>query len=692
MQQTSSSILSSSSTDSTNTSTPVALSWQEDWRLGLLVSSWISSIAGPEGVIAAKSLGSLLLASGLAGSLQGALEDADNIYVTNLFLPAPSMALTVAATSRKNEWSYTDLLSDRLEAMMPILPSLVVSLLSSLTDQHSSTIAKEKSLKVLANLITAVGGAFYRVFGGMTHTAGNQRGKGWLAVDSTAISAAKAYAPHLLVVAMVLENFVISLRSVDKFKEQLAITILQAPTMVQKGADDGSWIEVSSTVNESFLSDGAVHVPEQEIGDPVNSDRVAAVLEACQTSVLTTASELVSNAMRAGGGEASTLLWRNILITLEESKSYQVKDNESGNVCKEYTDLLCRLLAMVLIKCLKRDYQWELWSLTLSAAISRLCLLVEEKELLLIPLGDDKKYSSDQVLLLCAMINVLSYGRDTTGWCQLILPSPPVPSLGAHEENITFSAKNSGSRGAESTAAAAKVMLPVLQPTIRVMMDCVGKVDSKKQIVIPKGASTSRDANKEAKEIIKEGAPETVGLLEHIVEELRHSLMAAVVGMAFANARDVALYAMATLRRALLSHKNNNDDKGIKLCESLLCMTAEEIRVRYEGERRRRETALFDAYEEQEEEQQRSISKKAAADSQAVENLILGGSIVPLSEEISPAAYREAVEEVSFEADSSTLDDVESRKRQGGDDFVLFHEGLSQGGSSTANKAKMDWT
>jgi hypothetical protein len=75
----------------------VSLTWQEDWKMGLLIFSWLSSIAGSEGVIAAKSLGSLLLASGSAGSLQGALEGADEVYVNNLFLPAPSMALTVAA-------------------------------------------------------------------------------------------------------------------------------------------------------------------------------------------------------------------------------------------------------------------------------------------------------------------------------------------------------------------------------------------------------------------------------------------------------------------------------------------------------------------------------------------------------------------------------------------------------------------
>ena len=87
-----------------------------------------------------------------------------------------------------------------------------------------------------------------------------------------------------------------------------------------------------------------------------------------------------------------------------------------------HKNVLCRILAMVLMKCLKRDYQWELWTQPLSSAISRLCLLIEEKELLAFPLTisdgtiNNKRYSNDQILLMCSLLHVCSYGRDTTGW------------------------------------------------------------------------------------------------------------------------------------------------------------------------------------------------------------------------------------------------------------------------------------
>ncbi|KAL3924923.1 MAG: hypothetical protein SGILL_000744 [Bacillariaceae sp.] len=654
------------------------LSWHQDWRLGLLVFSWLSSIAGPEGITAAKSFGSLMLASGLAGSLKGALDGADDVYVDSLFLPAPSMALTVASSTRRGEWSYTDLLSDRLQAMMPILPAMVVSLLSPPTnpkDMEIATWLPEKSLAVLADLVTAVGGAFYRVFGGMMHTAGGKtKGKGWLTVDNTAVNTAKSYVPHLLAVAMALENSIVLMKSKGGATDEDAVTVFRPPTMSQKGADDGTWVEVSSTTNESALSDGVVQLPDGGI-DTNDVSQVTGVLRACQSSVLTTLSELMTNAMASGGGEASTALWRSVLVTLEETKRYVSADEGSA---KDSTanNMLCRILAMVLMKCLKRDYQWELWTLTQSDAIARLCLLIEEKDLLLFPLGKDRNFSNDQILLICALLDVLSYGRDTTGWCQLILPTPPAPSP-THGEEPRKSKKNAGSLGADSAAAAAKVMLPILQPTMRVMIGCVGNLKSETFICVP---NTDEKADTEAK-----NTKRTIGLLEHISDELRHSLMAAIVGMAFANSRDISLYAMATLRRALQTYQNNNDANGIEVCTTLMCMTAEEIRVRYEGERRRRETALFDAYEGEDQKERRS-SHEAAADSQAVENLILGGPIVPATSEEGDDSG-ETVEEVSFE----TSEDMQQTASKG-DDFVLFHEGLSHGGGSNPTQAKMEWS
>ena len=133
----------------------------------------------------------------------------------------------------------------------------------------------------------------------------------------------------------------------------------------------------------------------------------------------------------------------------------------------------------------------------------------------------------------------------------MILPTPPVVSDDADHDTgsnnfssiLPFSHERSGNRGAESTAAAAKIMLPILQPTLRVMLECVGNVRSGMLIGIPKsypfGGGGGGRNNYGAE--TNDDQPEPVDLLEYISKELRHSLMAAVVGLAFATARDIAL-------------------------------------------------------------------------------------------------------------------------------------------------------
>lgn len=67
---------------------------------------WVSSISGPEGDVAAKSTGSLLFASGLAGSLNGCMvvdKDRDSHLLASLLFPPPALALTVS-TNRDHKY------------------------------------------------------------------------------------------------------------------------------------------------------------------------------------------------------------------------------------------------------------------------------------------------------------------------------------------------------------------------------------------------------------------------------------------------------------------------------------------------------------------------------------------------------------------------------------------------------------
>jgi hypothetical protein len=74
----------------------------EDVLTIILSSSaqWVTSISGPEGITAAQATGSLLLAAGRAGSLRNCLVDETEdtvLFMANLFLPTPTMALMIGA-------------------------------------------------------------------------------------------------------------------------------------------------------------------------------------------------------------------------------------------------------------------------------------------------------------------------------------------------------------------------------------------------------------------------------------------------------------------------------------------------------------------------------------------------------------------------------------------------------------------
>ena len=100
------------------------------------------------------------------------------------------------------------LLADRLQVMMPVLPGLIVSLLPHSSRVNPPEDIPSKSVIVLSGILTAVGGAFHRVFGGVIHSAGGQRGKFQKQSDtaSATIKAAKTYVPHLLTVTTILDE------------------------------------------------------------------------------------------------------------------------------------------------------------------------------------------------------------------------------------------------------------------------------------------------------------------------------------------------------------------------------------------------------------------------------------------------------------------------------------------------------
>ena len=627
-------------------------SWESHWRMVLTLFAWVASIAGQEGTIAAQSTGALLLASGVAGSLTHCVAKG----IGELYLPAPTMTLMVG---KQDAWSYTELLTDRLSVMMPFFPGLLVSVLSN--DMNS------KALNIVIELVTAVCGAVHRVVAGSTQLLPVRRGR--KVTPSIGSKLTLQHVPYLLLASVLLEHHI--------------------------------------RPRESILEGTVILTANGDCGAPQGDDKMEQ-LKSSQRSILSTLTDLISQSMC----ELSTELWTMIICTLKESFKYGAsaetpqKSEDFGKVVAH--DMLCRIVAIVLTKVQTREYEWEMWPVEMCSAIARLIDLVEEKDLLLIAMDKgnsdtNRSLSRDQILLLCALSDVMAYGRDMTGWCQLLLPTPPEPlgessdlkanqsseivDLFPQEESV-YSTRTIGNSinvesldgryhftPPETPGASSKLLLPILQPCLRIMLVSVGNVRSGLKICIPD---------------IK---PSEKSLLLHVADELKETMTAAIVGLTFSNSRDVALNCMASLRRASVYHKNIHDMDACTVCSTLFVTVVEETRVRYEGERRKRDRALFDAFEDE--------RLGAASESQEVERMLLGNTGV-LPGMLTPAVVpKEGTEEIDFytseyKAIAVTADSIANADIQ---DFVMFPEENSEGNykgwenilRASGDHGKMGW-
>lgn len=170
--------------------------------------------------------------------------------------------------------------------------------------------------------------------------------------------------------------------------------------------------------------------------------------------------------------------------------------------------------------------------------------------------------------------------------------------IGNATNSKSYELYHQGSNPSKSEVAAnAKLLLPILQSCLRIVIPSMGIIRS--EAVVISAAAPGK-------------SPSTAVLLELVSTELNLSLTAAIAGLSFPVARDIFMNAVASLRRSIKRHKSTKDTKAVGLCCNLLLNIVEAMRSRYANERNRK-----------------MEMSNESGDSQVVESIILGQDLVP---------------------------------------------------------------
>lgn len=162
----------------------------------------------------------------------------------------------------------------------------------------------------------------------------------------------------------------------------------------------------------------------------------------------------------------------------------------------------------------------------------------------------------------------------------------------------------------DSTRQSPKLLLPILQSCLRLMLPSMGIIRSEAVVI----SATSPGQ-----------APSTAILLQLVAVELNESITAAILGLVFSTSRDIFMNATMLLQQSLEYHRNVNDDKAVVICSELILSTIDAMRNRYESDKGRKNNKASNGSND---EGTGDVSNQG----DFVEQLILGQDEVPLND------------------------------------------------------------
>lgn len=446
--------------------------------------------------------------------------------------------------------------TNRVQILIPLLPGIVTSLI---TPRHSSENDDIKELLIDSTLTTLLGG-----------------------------------------IILGLKNFVEP--STSTSETILANRNIFSPGNNQQYLDyDGTHLERTLKWIQYFITSVKILCNQESVQhtDWVDLEQSDNGVEAKEENHLTTCIKIALDCI-------ATLL----LVTMRMGALSTVKSLQLLRECPK----LFQVLAMTLNKCTRNEP--KSWSDLFSTGIARVCSFLEEKEK-----DQHQQQCRSNTNLLCALVEILKIGRDESGWYQTMnncIPSPRNNVVGLQDDSgSTFRGKltqfvdeaiiqtssdiyhtlttdDIQLNPSQHFHRGARVFLPILQPTLRILFRSLSQISSKTSF------SSQRT------------------LLQHVCDEINHTVTAALVGLSFPNARDVGLGCIGSLRKAI---QNNPDPNAISLLENLLYQVLKEFSERHVIEKKLKHKTQYQSYGDG--------GKEVGENSKLVESLILGGDVVP---------------------------------------------------------------
>jgi hypothetical protein len=344
---------------------------------------WLSSLAGAdERLSTSRNTGELITRAAQTGSLDGALiakdmqqtgaEKSHLIAVLSHFLVmSPSGEKDVSTTINKAETT-----SRRLSLFMQLIPGIARVILSPSIPYRQKLVSAEILKGILSMLSLSIQSLYGNKKGGLlTSKPGSNEAAQRNRAKGLFVDAAKEYSPVLLQVVLMLQEPIdvskmLSANSTAQLyasSEQSTASNANAPAdtierIRTDSTSDKDWVDVHADADD--LSPDATS-PTKPAGSKANgshqseqqhpSRKIYTDLVSCQDIALYAVSRLVAQAMKYGGGEASTIVWRVIVGALSIEDTPNSERNDIADALKPTTkpkntsskQTLCHLVALV---------------------------------------------------------------------------------------------------------------------------------------------------------------------------------------------------------------------------------------------------------------------------------------------------------------------------------------------------------